>query len=614
MAEAKNTGNGQDTRIVRIWDDPESRINFLETMLKDKEWEAVVYHPGFSPDGSMKQGTAGTPLPELARHLQAKGYKTALGQDENGIPTLSVRNFGNDTTIATAVKELGFVKGMTHKVTHSGEHLGNAIGKVGELMKFALTDKARLIGTAYLVGDLFLAFAGGSGHSKDKLKGIAGVAATVQSLVFMGFAKEGDEAMLGELNQAAKRAGQQGKDLLDKDAWKQQDKGFSLNPVTMGHNLLKKYPMQIGALTQVAGQAAFFAAGARNLAKGGNKVGAITDMLTATSSAVGWSLVTRQSKEIPEEDKLPWSNPKRAWQEMQAHPNKFASGLLAAATVTGITGGIFDRDPSQPRLKGGTLKEKALDLYQHSNKPQVLAYSTYLIGDGIMFATESGHYGAAGMNNADMLSDAAEEFVKQSPMLLGEKEQGQFVANLSDYLAERASNEVAKKEKREVAPGEVEALSERINRNLIAKLPPVNPRTNEVAGKIAAIVNEFHPQLAGSISDGICAAVCETTGVSIGKEELKAHVQRQIEPQREPKAEMVTVAKLEKPLAALVHSLPGAANAQSIDKLFSAVDEFVRPEPVAKTAQPAAGQPVVGQHTAALASARQHPQEKSAGI
>lgn len=608
MAEAKNTKNEQDTKVVRIWDDPESRIHFLETMLKDKEWEAVVYHPNFAPDGSLKPD-AGTPLPELAKQLQGKGYKTTLGQDENGIPTLSVRNFGNDTTIATAVKELGFAKGMAHKVTHSGEHLGNAIGKVGDLMKYALGDKARLIGTAYLVGDLFLAFAGGSGHSKDKLKGIAGVAATVQSLVFMGFAKEGGEAMLGELNKAAKIAGGEGKDLLDKDAWKQPKDGITLNPVTMGHNLLKKYPMQIGALTQVAGQAAFFAAGAKNMMNGGNKLGALTDMLTATSSAVGWSLVTRQSKEIAEEDKLPWSNPKRAWQEMQAHPNKFASGLLAAATVTGITGGIFDRDPSNPRLKEGTLKEKALDLYAHSNKPQVLAYSTYLIGDGIMFATNSGHYGAAAMDNADMLSDAAEEFVKQSPMVLGQKEQGQFVANLSDYLAERASNQVARKEKREVAPDEVAQLSERINQNLMAKLPPVNPRTNEVAGKIAAIVGEFHPQLANNISDGICAAVCESTGVSISKDELKAHVERQIEHQREPNAELVSVSKLEKPVAALVHALPGAANAQSIDAIFSVVDEFTRAQPKAQTAE----QPVVGQHTAALA-ARQTSQEKSVGI
>lgn len=622
MAVSNPTGQPeQDKRVVRIWDDPESRIHFLETMLKNKEWEAVVYHPDFAPDGHLL-ADAPTPLPELAEKLAARGYKTSLGQDENGIPILNVRNFGSDTSLSRSIRELGFTKGVTHKLTHIGEPLGKTVSKVGDLMKFVLTDKARLIGTAYLVGDAFLAASGGSGQ-KDPLKGLAGKLAAAQSLIFMAFAKEGSEAMFDELTKTARNAEKQGKNLLDASAW--QDEGKKRNgPIGFGHDLLKKYPLQIGAWTQVAGQAAFFAAGARNMAAGGNKAGAMGDMATAVSSAAGWLLMMRQSKEVPEEQKAEWNNPKRVWQEVQAHPSKFAAGLLSVASVTGIVGGVLDRNPDKemqhttpegrdgkPPTKFDAAKAKLGDLYANSNKPQVLAYGTYFIGDALVAVTNSGHYGAEGMNNADMLASAAEEFIKASSMVLGKEQQAQFVGHLSNYMAENATKEAAKKEKRQVRDGEAEELGKRINANLTAKLPPVHEQTNKVAAQIANVVGAFHPQLAGHLTDRLCEAVCGVTGVAIEKDELKAHVTRQIEHAPDAAERELTVSKIEKPLAGLVKLLPGAANAESVDRLFSVVGDFVRPEPLKGRKDDA---PVVGSHTAALVSNRQQSQEKPVGL
>jgi hypothetical protein len=621
----------QDKQIVRIWDDPESRINFLETVLKKKEWEAVIYHPDFAPDGTQRAGN-NTPLPELNAKLTAQGYKTILGQDENGIPTLTVRNFGSDTKLTDTIRELGFTKGMTHKITHLGEPLGNAMQKTADMVKHVASDKARLIGGLYMIGDLILIFAG-LGNKKGQeagasegfasalkdpanmLQSAAGVAATIQSLIYMGFAKEGSEAMYSDLMKRAKEANAQGKDLLDASVWENaRDTGAPKGLLGLPHKVLKSYPIQLGALTQVVGQLGLMASGGIRLKRskhdtsadaGSMRRGAMQDMLTATTSVIGWSLLTKTKPEkIADEDKLPWGNPKRVWQEMSEKPNQFASGFLSAATLSGIAAG---------RAKGNNI--------------QTMGNLTYLLGDGIMFMTNSDDYGAAARGNSGLLAEAAERFVKASPVILGAKEQAQFVGQLADHLAERSLHEEAKKQKRSapVTDAEVKDLSQRIAAGLNAKLPKVNDRTNEAAARIAGIVQNFHPVVGEQITDALCATISKMDGVAIDKDELKTHVVRQTEYAKDKPAQLVKMDDIAKPMADLLFAVPGAATPEAVNKLYDAVDEYIRPEPVkgmqpleqainqtavqdiaaVSQAQQHAANPPVGSHTAALAAARQ---------
>lgn len=584
-ANSQDAAAQAEKRVAHIWDDPESRISFLETVMKGKEWEAKVYHPDFTQIPNQNPNIH--PLSELSSKMAEKGYKVALGQDENGIPTLDIKHFGGDTKLLESVRELGFTKGMGHKLTHLGEPLGNAMKKSADLMKYVFTDKARLIGTAYLVGDLFLAGAGSAGHSKDKLKTIAGVGATLQSLVYMVFAKEGTETVYEDLMKTAKEAGKDGKSLLDAGTFHNHDDHGPKGLLGLGNKILKDKPLEAGALLQVAGSAAFFGAGARSLKSGGNKTAALSDMATAVASAVGWGLVTKHSKPTDPEDKLPWSNPKRVWQEVNAHPTKFASGFMSLATLTGITGGI----------KGG-------------NKPQILAYSTYLIGDGLMFATNSEHYGAAGANNPDMLATAAEKFLKASPMVLGAEEQQQFVGRLSDYLSERATTQVAKKDKREVQPGEVENLSKRINANLTAKLQQVSDQADKVADHIAKVAGLFPEAEGRQVAQALSVAVSKLDGVHINPVELHSHVVRHEEFVKPEEAKAITASRLTKPVQALLDALPGAGG-EAVNGVYDAIGHHVRPE-VVKSAK--GEQPVVGAHTANLASTRQEAERAPQGV
>lgn len=631
---AQNTPTGQpeqEKHVVRIWDDPESRIHFLETVLKKKEWSAVVYHPDFAPDGSQK-ANASTPLPELSQKLNAQGYKTSLGRDENGIPILNVRNFGSDSKLSESIRELGFAKGMTHKITHLGEPLGNAMQKTADLVKHVASDKARLIGGLYMVGDLILIFAGlgnkkgqeagAGGGFMDTLKdpanalqSAAGVAATIQSLIYMGFAKEGSEAMYSDLMKHAKDASEQGKNLLDADVWKDSGQHAPKGLMGLPHKVLKNYPIQLGALTQVVGQVGLLASGGIRLKRaktdtsadaGSIRRGAMQDMLTATTSVVGWSLLTKTKPEkIDDADKHPWSDPRRVWQEMSEKPNQFASGFLSAATLSGIAAG---------RAKGNNI--------------QTMGNMTYLLGDGIMFMTNSNDYGAAAMGQSGMLAEAAERFVKASPMIMGAKEQGQFVEQLATHVASRSLHEEAKKAKKggKVSEQDIAALSERIAADLNAKLPAVNERTNEAAARIANVVKTFHPTVGAKITDALCDVVSTMDGVAIDKEELKTHVVRQTEYAKDAPTKLVKMDDVAQPMADLLFAVPGAATPDAVNKLYDALDAYIRPEPmqnqqkleqtinqtavqnIAAVSQRENTPPSMGAHTAALAAARQNGQ------
>lgn len=577
MADEQLNQEKEDTRIVRIWDDPESRISFLETVLKGKEWDAVIYHPDFR-DNPLNSKIH--PLSELSTKLAERGYKVALGQDKNGIPTLSVHRFGSDTSISNAVKELGFAKGMTHKLTHIKEPLGDALSKTANLVKSVATDKARLIGGVYLVGDLVLTLAGmgnkdgahggGLNALKDPanlLQSVAGGLATAQSLIYMGFAKEGSEAVFDELMKTANQAQKDGKDLLSAGTWSEKATQKSHNPLGFVGNFLKRNPIQIGALTQVAGQVALIGSGglrfkdagksADPLAASAARKGAVQDMLTGLNSGVAWSLLMKHPKKIDDSEKLPWSNPKRVWQEMSENPNQFASGFMTVSTLTGM---------NAARHKG--------------NKIQLLGNSTYLLGDAIMFTTKSDHYGAEGMGNADMLATAAERFIQSAPLALGAEEQAKFVDQLAVHVAERSLAESAKKDNKEVNPQEVAELGQRIAAGLNAKLPQVNPKANEIAARIAAVVREFPREAGDNLADRLSAAVAEAPSVSIPVQELKAHVLRQVEYAKEPSPKPVTLDKLKEPLAALTFAVPGGTNADLVSNVYDALRPNMQPAPL----------------------------------
>lgn len=570
-----------DLQVIHIWDDPESRIAFLETILKKEHWQAVIYQP--TAQDHQTPGAVHS-LTDLAKTFKEKGYEVELGADQNGIPTLSLKNFGSSTSLIGFIKQRGLVKGVGRKLTDIGEPLGVAMNKTSQLFKHIAGDKARLIGGMYMLGDLFLVGSGfsnkaeGHGHNglaamKDPanaLQTTAGVCATLQSLIYMGFAKEGSEAMFSELMKKAEKASAEGKDLLNVEEWKNvETERKHGGPVGLVQRLLRNHPLQAGAGAMLLGQMGLLASGGIRLKRslnpgagttmsaqelGDQRKGAISDMVTAVNSLTGWSLMMKPERAA--HSKRPWMDIRRLWDEVQSAPNKFASAFLGVASLAGV----------------GAAASK-------HNKLQMMGNMSYLAGDGVMFVTKGDSYGSQGRSNAELLAEAAARFVEVSPIVMGKEQQANFVKQLSDYISERSLTEQARKTKKAPTDEEVQALSARISEVLASKIPAVNAKAMDVAGTAAEIVSHFHPEFADKIAGALARSLCEVKSVVIEPDELKEYILGQVDKSKEASAKIVQMRDIIKPLSELVFSVPGAANADVVNHIYDSVDEYVRPSP-----------------------------------
>ena len=563
-----------EERIVRIWDEPESRIQFLETIMNGHEWEAVIYHPSMNP----ADPAAGHPLAEMALDLDKRGYKTALGTDENGIPTLQLRHFGGDTKLAAAVADMGLVKGVGHKLVHINQPLGKVMRQTQSVFKQLAGDKARMMGGFYLMGDLILSLSG-LGNEKDKaaggLKALRdpanaletgmGVMATLQSLIFLAFAKEGSQGTLDELMKKADAAEKNGQSLFDDAVWK----GGAENRRGLGRltGVLKDKPLQAGAVSVILGKLSMIGSGGVRLKRAASgqgtpeelaelRQGAIKDIVGSICSITGWSLLLKKAQEVLPGDKLPWNNPKRILQELQRSPNKFASAFLSTASAAGVAASMS---------KG--------------NKIQMLGNMTGLVGDGIMCVTKNEHYGAEGRGNTEFLAEAANRFIESMPTALGKSEQAAFVKQLSGYLAERSLWDEAKKSNVKPTAETIGEFSRKIEDRINSTLSPVHPKTYEIAGLAAGVLSHFHPEMANGIADGLAAALAEIPSVAVNKDELKAIMLEHAEFDRTPNTNLVAMHEIAKPISSLVFAIPGAGNATSVNRIYEAVDDFIRQDP-----------------------------------
>lgn len=563
---------GADERVVHIWDEPESRIKFLETMLKGREWEGIIYHPQMDPDANPRIH----PLVETASQLNRCGYHTELGRDENGIPILSLKKFGNDTQLTDSMKQMGLVKGIGHKLSHIGEPLGKVISKSGKMLKYMVSDKARIIASSYLGGDVSLALADGKDFYKGP-KGFAGAMATLQSLIFLGFAKPGNEDVYDDLMKVVQKSQKNGENILDKGVF-ERNESKSKGVV----RFLKHSSIQIGSVVQMIGQLGMIYAGSKGLKENkANNVKGVKanfghglDIVTGITSMAGWGLFMRHGKEVPDDQKVSFKDHPLKWisQEITSNPSHFSSLVLTAASMTGLASALFrfDKNKITPKNKRGWSP----------NKPQTVAFLTYIVGDVVLAFAKSGHYSQDSKNDPKMLAQGLEQFMKDLPIVMGQGEQAELVATVSDYVASKTIQAKAKKEKREPAPGEEATLSRNIAENLVTKIPPMNERTHNVIRKIADIVEKFPVSQQREVSQAISEAISEFNGVSIRAHELHEHVGHHINaPEKQAEERSVSLKGVEKPVKELLNLFPNTS-AQTVNRLYDSIGKYVHQDKV----------------------------------
>ena len=111
-------------RQIHIWDHPESRVQFLETVLNGSDWKAVIHA---DPAKTIDQGRH--ELESINQTLLRHGFTTHPAQDEHGQPTLTIHHLGDATGVLASLKELGLIEGSRRTLTHLNVPFGHALKK-----------------------------------------------------------------------------------------------------------------------------------------------------------------------------------------------------------------------------------------------------------------------------------------------------------------------------------------------------------------------------------------------------------------------------------------------------------------------------------------------------
>lgn len=572
------------TTRIHIWDHPESKIAFMETMLKGQSWEAVVHHPG---------GHAA--LKPIQQQFHTRNFAATLEHDEQNESILAIRHFGDETRLFEAAREMGLVRGARHTFENIGIKLGKLVKRGRQTLSYFASDPARALASLYLIGDLILTLAGvGNKDSSEEkasfmdrlkdpanfLESFAGVMATIQSLIFMSYAKSGPDLALEDLIKSADKALSEGKDLREVETWlhaegMEQARGF-LSGID---GFLKRHPIQSGSTAQILGQVALLssgflrrndrmkelqdlqASGVENAERAKELEGEIKsgfqDMMTGISSIMGWTAMMYPQKHHEEKHSI--LDPRRLWQEFEGAPNKASTLLLTAATASGM---------------------KAA--YDKKNWIKMGGYVTYLMGDALMFFTNSAHYGTDAAGAEGVVAEALAKFIGKLSVALGPDAEREVIRGAAQQLALRAAL-AGKEDQQETLERnpqfqkQVEEQAARIMELTQGKLMGQPRPFDQVITDMATLVSRYGEEDRAAVLEGLSATVAESSGIAASPEELTARTNAllaTVENTRRTKSP--TVQELTADAARLVNHIPGFATPENVSRLFDVLAEKAR--------------------------------------
>jgi hypothetical protein len=515
------------SRSVTIFDDPESKIQYLETLLKGQHWSAnIVVNPRTLAAGVTAQQQAET----LSHTLEGKGYATHIAS-ENGQYVVHLESIDKDTNFIHLIRDMGLSKGLGYTVSHLHVPLQASLNKVFDYASYIAHEPARLFSGIYLMGDVLFMLSGLKNEKshgnffekisqemrslkdpKNLLQTVAGKMAVVQSLIYMNYANSGSELAYSGLKAHHKAHIEQGVDPTNISAWSASESQQS-KPSVFGH-ILKKYPIETGALAQIFGQVAFIGTSLMQIKQGQVTQGARMNIARGLTAIVAWSMFMK--KPVHTEHKSDWQSAplQRGWQEFSEHPERFASIINTAASGIGL----------YASRKTG-------------NHFQKYAESLWLVGDAIMFFAKSNHYGAAAARQEVPMVEAATRFMKELPLALSPEARATYLSDLSDYLATHALKERNEKSSVQLVGdayiAEHDRLKVAINDGVNTALASTPNRYDTIITQAARLIERFdvkdRPELVKRLAHGLH----EARGIYGKPEDIEQSLTKQLRDSRE---------------------------------------------------------------------------------
>ncbi|MAR56616.1 MAG: hypothetical protein CMM93_05480 [Rickettsiales bacterium] len=424
VKDSKNPAStGKTDARYHLYDDPDSQIRFLEMVLGDKEWRAVIHlMPGQDP----------TALRELRTALQQRGIESRPSTDTDGHHTLRVHHISSEPDIPGLFRTYGLIRGTEYVIRHPMGSASALIGGVQDGIKAAVDyvrDPARANGTIFIAAEAVLLAAGGANKHgkwltpKNVLQSTAAAFWLSQSLAYAGFARTGDDRIAYDYNErlhAPFSPARLGDNLAaalpineqPRNSWVEKARGY-----------LEDHPIQAGALLNDIGMLTFMAHAVLERqswkevlkhnpldAKALHYVnkGFRNDIMGCAVSILGWSFLLLPPKERDEKAE---GLIEKAWGRMRENPQ----------AVTAMTS-IYS---SSNRLLGGLAK---------GNKLQMLGEAMYIPGDLMLFFIHSNEYGISRGGASDKLLDMVGNLMISAPVVASPKAYRHWVEQSADYL------------------------------------------------------------------------------------------------------------------------------------------------------------------------------------
>jgi hypothetical protein len=552
---------------LHIYQNPESRIRFLETILDGNEWTAVVHdHKGEDGKGEER-------VSALARDLSRRDFDVHYAEDNEGNITLTLKKFGDESQLIDRLRDMKFAFGVRNAEKLPTTGILGAFESVKDAGQYLLSDTARMLGTVYLLGDVIIGFGGkGSQGAKpknfipamDRRLGLAnafypvmGAAAVVQSLIYMFYAKDPELLTLDDMRGKFDLAVKQGKSVWDKDIWSLEvnKKKHLLSGVD---TFLKENPIETGAVIQMLGQVGFLVSGGiRYSIGGGIREKAKWDIGRSVASLIAWGAFIWPQKD--HENKASWLNPYRWWQEFEAHPHWVAGGLNAVASGSGLYGSVTTRNEAGK-----------LDI----NKYHAAGEGAYLVGDALMAFTKKKDYGAYAQTNEENVAKATVSLIESVPIVISPKNYKVFVSNIADYVV-RKGMEI---EHANMDHASLEAKIAARTKSLEAKVHEltVNRKMNMsyIVQAGAELVSKFMADKQTILTENLAEALEAMPNVYVSKEEwieaLNAAVHTQ--PATDPNLQIKDIAK---EVSELVFSVPGVESGENALHIVEALESVM---------------------------------------
>ncbi|MBX9725801.1 MAG: hypothetical protein K2X09_00925 [Rickettsiales bacterium] len=448
-----DTPNGQ---AIYVYDHPESKIRFLETTLRGQDWRLRIAYPANDP-------TANGHIAAVREAYARKGYVLKDSADASGNNILELHHLGEGGSPTQLLRELGFIKGSGHLITHPSITLGSLADGTHSIAKKSwnvVRDPARANGLIYLGAEGFLI---GSGK-KNILQKVAYSFFLAQSFVYLAFAQNNNDASFEQYRKKLDATLKNGGTAESVAFEAQSDKESKGLLRTIG-NYVRRYPIQIGAALNDIGMGVYALrsvykkreyadiiakkipadaklleeAIAYNVGKGGFKLsGFRQDILAAAVSMAAWAflLITPKHHSDDEIDQVEGKPLQTAWQKFRENP-QIGAGLLTLVS-------------SSLRLST-SLKT--------NDRKQTIGESLYIGGDFALLFTKNDNYGSKNSKDVEVLAKRIAEHLADQPFVYGPTSQEKVVESMATFLRAKTLQEI--KDNPQATKFTVEELNER---------------------------------------------------------------------------------------------------------------------------------------------------------